>query len=113
MGTARQRWARVILCLLFALSAILFLGHSPSAQPHPGPAHVEIAADGGDPCEVDHASGVDHCGTTSSCSFCAPLDADWPQLDRTAASPRLTPEAHIGGCVARPHFQPPRLALQA
>lgn len=112
-GTAHQRWAQMILSLLFAFSTILFLGHSVPAQPHSGAVYVEIAGDGGDPCDVDHASSVEHCGTSSACSICAPLDTERSQFDRAAAKPLPISEALIVGCVTRPHFQPPRLALQA
>jgi hypothetical protein len=112
-ATAHQRWARAILCLLFAFSTVLFLGHSVPAQAHSGAVHVEISADGGDPCDVDYGFSAEHCGTSSTCSFCGPLDTEWSQFDRTAAGPLPIAGTHIVGCVTQPHFQPPRLPLQA
>lgn len=113
MGTARQRWASAILCLLFAFSTVLFLSQSVPTQTLSGSAHFEAAAGGGDPCDLDDASGVQHCGTSSTCSFCAALDADLPELDGTSASSLVIAEMHAVGRETRPHFQPPRLPLQA
>lgn len=110
---ARQRRSRVILCLLFALSAVLFLGQSASAFPYSSAVHVESADGGVHSCDGDHAYTAGHCGTSTSCSFCAPLDAEQLEGYGPAANPPIAVEMLSFGCVIRPHIQPPRHSLQA
>lgn len=111
--TARQRWARVVLSLLFALSVVLFLGQSASAFPHSSAIHVESADGGAHSCDGDHAYTAGHCGTSSSCSFCAPLNAEQLESCGPAANPPVVAETFSFGCVIRPYIQPPRLSVQA
>lgn len=110
---ARQRWARAILCLLFALSTVLFLGQSASAMPHSTVVHVESADGGAHPCDGDHTYSVGHCGTSSPCSFCAPLSTELSDSYGPATNPPVVAETLSLGCVTRPRIQPPRLSLQA
>jgi len=112
-GAARQRWARAILCLLFAFGTVLYLGHSAPAQLLSAAVQVDSASAGADPCDADRAHDVAPCGTSSACSLCAPLGTALTEFHGTATNPFAAAAALAVGRATRPQIQPPRLLLQA
>ena len=112
-GAARQRWARAVLCLLFAFGTVLYLGHSAPAQPFSTAVHVEDAGAAAESCHVNHVHNAEPCGTSSACSVCAPLNAALTESHGTATNPFAAAAALAVGRATRPQIQPPRLLLQA
>lgn len=111
-SSARWRWGRAILCLLFTFGIFFHLGHPMPAHAHLGVAQLVHADSGVDPCEQPHALGVDHCKSANPCPFCGPVGLDATVFDDTGSRPSVIANALVHGLVTDPQLRPPRLLLQ-
>lgn len=111
-GTARWRWPRMVFCLLFALSMLLGMGQSISAQVQATGIQVASASDQADPCEDGHGAAGRHCHlAAAACPFCAPVEATAVVFDRASAPESVLTEQIVTGTVTTPLFRPPKLLL--
>jgi hypothetical protein len=100
------------LSILIALSVVLHLGQATPVHASMGTAVLAATSHNSGPCDSGHHPIAVHCGMTTGCSLCAPLEAS-PAVFLGGKSPNLpTAEAVEATWATRPQLRPPQHFLQ-